>query len=46
MGPLKGPKGLTDDFLAFIKLRKHPIFVIDSCLKDSVFTAVKRGVKF
>ena len=31
--------------LAFIKSRKHPIFVFDSYLKDSVFRAVKRDVK-
>ena len=32
----------TDEFYAFIKSRKRSIFVIDSYLKDSVFTAVKR----
>ena len=40
-------KGLmNDEFYGFIKLRKRSIFVIDSYLKDSAFTAVKRDVKF
>ena len=43
---MKGPKGLTDEFSGCIKSRKCPIFVIDSYLKDSAFTAVKRGAKF
>ena len=46
MGLLKGPKGLTDEFYGFIKSRKRSIFVIDSYLKDSDFTAVKRDAKF
>ena len=45
-GSVKGPKGLTDEFYGFIKSRKRSIFVIDSYLKDSAFTAVKRDVKF
>ena len=40
-----GPKGVTDEFHGFKKSRKHSIFMIDSCLKDSVFTAVKRDAK-
>ena len=43
---MKGPKGLTDEFYGFIKSRKRSIFVIDSYLKDSEFTAVKRDAKF
>ena len=43
---MKGPKGLTDEFYGFIKSRKRSIFVIDSYLNDSVFTAVKRDAKF
>ena len=46
LGLWKGPKGLTDEFYGFIKSRKRSIFVIDSCLKDSAFTAVKRDAKF
>ena len=46
MGLLKGPKGLTDEFYGFIKSRKRSISVIDSCLKDSAFTGVKRDAKF
>ena len=46
LGLLKGPKGLTDEFYGFIKSRKRSIFVIDSYLKDSAFTAVKRDAKF
>ena len=45
-GSVKGPKGLTDEFYGFIKSRKRSIFVIDSYLKDSAFTAVKRDAKF
>ena len=44
-GSVKGPKGLTDDFMA-LKSRKRSSFVIDSYLKDSAFTAVKREAKF
>ena len=33
-------------FYGFIKSRKRSIFVIDSYLNDSVFTAVKRDAKF
>ena len=36
---------LTDEFYGFIKSRKRSIFVIDSYLKDSAFTAVKRDAK-
>ena len=36
---------LTDEFYGFIKSRKRSIFVIDSYLKDSTFTAVKRDAK-
>ena len=43
---MKGPKGLTDEFYGFIKSRERSIFVVDSYLKDSAFTAVKRDVKF
>ena len=39
----KGTKGLTD---GNIKSRKRSIFVIDSYLKGSAFTAVKRDAKF
>ena len=42
----KGPKGLTDEFYGFIRSRKRSIFVIDSYVKDSGFTAVKRDAKF
>ena len=45
-GSVKGPNGLTDEFYGFIKSRKRSIFVIDSYLNDSVFTAVKRDAKF
>ena len=40
------PEGLTDDFYDFKKSRKRSIFGIDSYLKDSAFTAVKRDAKF
>ena len=33
-------------FYGFIKSRKRSIFVIDSYLNDSVFTAIKRDAKF
>ena len=46
LGLGKGPKGLTDDFYGFIKSRKRSISVIDSYLKDSAFTAVKKDAKF
>ena len=46
MGLLKDPKGLTDEFYGFNKLRKRSIFVIDSYLKDSAFIALKRDAKF
>ena len=36
----KGPKGRTDEFYGFIESGKRSIFVIDSYLKDSTFTAV------
>ena len=34
--------GLTEELYGFIKSRTRSIFVIDSYLKDSEFTAVKR----
>ena len=40
------PAGLTDQFYGFKKLRKRSIFVTDSYLNDSVFTAFKRDAKF
>ena len=46
LGLGKGLKGLTDKFYGFIKSRKRSIFVIDSYLNDSAFTAVKRDAKF
>ena len=46
MGLWKGPKGITDEFYGFIKSRKRSVFVIDSYLKDSTFTAVKRDAIF
>ena len=46
LGLWEGPKGLTDEFYGFKKSRKRCIFVIDSLLKDSAFTAVKRDAKF
>ena len=42
LGLWKSPKGLTDKFYGFINSRKRYIFVTDTYLKDSVFTAVKR----
>ena len=45
-GSVKGPKGVTDEFYAFIKSRKRSIFVVDSYLKDSAFSAVKSDAKF
>ena len=43
----KDPKGLTDEMCGFIsESRKRSNFVIDSYLKDSEFTAVKRDAKF
>ena len=39
-------KGLTDEIYSFIKSKKRSIFVIDSYLKDSAFTAVKRDTRF
>ena len=38
--------GLTDEFYGSINPRTRSIFVIDSYLKDSAFTAVKRDAKF
>ena len=43
---VKGPKGLIDEFFGIIKSRKRSIYMIDSYLNDSTFTAVKRDVKF
>ena len=45
-GSVKGPKGPTDEFYGFIKSRNRSIFVIDSYLNDSAFTAVERDAKF
>ena len=39
------PKGLTEEFYVFLKSRKRSIFEIDSYLKDSEFTAVKKGMQ-
>ena len=46
MGSVKGPKGLIHGFYGCIKSRKSSIFVINSYLNDSAFTAVKRVAKF
>ena len=43
---MKRPKRLTDEFYGFIKSRKRFIVVIDSYLKETAFTAVKRDAKF
>ena len=45
-GSVKGPKGLTDGFYGFLMSRKRSIFVIDSYLSDSAFTAFKRDAEF
>ena len=45
-GSVKGPIGQTDEFYGFKNSRKLYIFVIDSYLKDSSFTAVKSDAKF
>ena len=37
---------MTDEFHGFMRSRKRSVFVIDSYLKDSAFTAVKRDAKF
>ena len=42
----KGLKGRTDEFYGFIESEKRSVFVIDSYLKDSAFTAVKKDAKF
>ena len=42
----KDPKGVTDEFYGFITSRKRFTFAVDSYLKDSAFTAVKRDAKF
>ena len=42
----RAQSGLTDTFYGFIKSRKRFMFVIDSYLNDSAFTAVKRHIKF
>ena len=39
-------KGPTDEFYGFKKAKKTFYFEIDSYLKDSAFTAVKRDAKF
>ena len=44
-GSVKAPKGLTGEFYGFKKSRKRSIFVIDSYLKDSTFTAVTRDAR-
>ena len=46
MGLWKGLKELTDEFYGFIKSRKRSFFVIDSYLKGSAFTVVKKYAKF
>ena len=46
MGLWKGLKELTDEFCGFIKSRKRSFFVIDSYLKGSAFTVVKKYAKF
>ena len=46
LGLWKAPKGVTDGFYGFIKLRKRSIFVIDSYLKDSALRAFKTDAKF
>ena len=38
LGLWKSSKGLTDDFYGFIKSRKRFIFVIDSYLKDCIYS--------
>ena len=43
---VEGPKRANDEFYGFIKTRKRSVFVIDSYLNDSAFTAVKRDAKF
>ena len=45
-GSVKGPEGLADEFYGFVKSKKCSIVVIDSYVKDSAFTAVKRDTKF
>ena len=46
-GSVKGPIGLTDEFYgSMMKSRKRSIFVTDSYLNDSAFTAVKKDEKF
>ena len=42
----RAQSGLADTFYGFIKSKKRSIFVIDSYLNDSAFTAVKRHIKF
>ena len=37
---------MTDEFYGFMRSRKRSVLVIDSYLKDSAFTAVKRDAKF
>ena len=37
---------MTDEFYGFMRSRKRSVFVTDSYLKDSAFTAVKRDAKF
>ena len=44
-GSVKAPKGLTDEFYGIKKSIKCSIFVIDSYLKDSTFTAVTRDAR-
>ena len=33
------PKGLTEEFYVFLKSRKRSIFVIDSYLKDCIYSS-------
>ena len=46
LGLWEAPKGVTDRFYGFIKLRKRSVFVIDSYLKDSALRAFKTDAKF
>ena len=43
---VKGPKGAKKMNFWLYKVEKRSVFLIDSHLKDSAFTAVKRDGKF
>ena len=43
---VKGPKGAKKMNFWLYKVEKRSIFFIDSYLKESAFTAVKRDAKF